>query len=146
MQNSKLKIQSWVALFCIVHFALLIGACSIPSLESAECSQARDTVKQFYSWYLGTDLDTRLKQPEILNRFVAKKFQDEHPTSDPAAYFFSDDLPKTFKIGACKQIDPQKVDMQVQIYWRDDKKTVQKEVHVETVKTGDAWLINNVSN
>ncbi|MFM9903365.1 MAG: hypothetical protein ACKVQJ_02205 [Pyrinomonadaceae bacterium] len=58
----------------------------------------------------------------------------------------SGEPPKTFKIGKCDAPQADKVNIQVQLYWRDDAKTVQKEVHVEAVKSGDAWLINKVSN
>ena len=56
------------------------------------------------------------------------------------------EFPKTFKIGKCEAPQPDKANVQVQVYWRDDAKTVQKEVNVEAVKTGDTWLINKVSN
>jgi hypothetical protein len=139
--------HSFLLVFCILHSALCIGSCSLPSLESGECSQARDTVKQFYSWYLGTETGEKDKHPEIFNKYVSSEFLVGHGKSsgnDP--YFLSPTFPKTFKIGVCKQIDAQKVDMQVQLYWRDDAKTVQKEVHVETVKASDKWLINKISN
>ncbi len=120
----------------------------MPSLESPQCTEARDTVKQFYSWHLGTDADVKAGHPEIYKKYVSSEFlttdRGSNWESDP--YFLSLNSPKTFKIGTCKQIDQQKVDLQVQLYWRDNEKVTQKEVHVEAVKTGDTWLINKVSN
>ena len=58
----------------------------------------------------------------------------------------SETPPKTFKVAQCTLHGDDKADVHVQVYWRDDPKVTQREVHVETVKSGDAWLINKVSN
>ena len=83
-------------------------------------------------------LRERFLTPEFYKKLVA--------ASDTKTDMFtaSDDPPKTFKIGKCESADANHAGLQVQIYWRDDAKTVQKEVHVEAVKTGDAWLIDKV--
>ena len=58
----------------------------------------------------------------------------------------SDEFPKTFKMGKCELPQTDRANVQVQIYWRDDTKTVQKEVNVEAVNQKDTWLINKVTN
>ncbi len=58
----------------------------------------------------------------------------------------TDNYPKAFRVGSCTSDSDDKATFQVLLLWRDDVKSEQKEVHVETVKTGDAWLINKVSN
>jgi hypothetical protein len=36
--------------------------------------------------------------------------------------------------------------MQVQLYWRHDGKTDQKEVYADVAKTGDRWQIDKVES
>jgi hypothetical protein len=134
--------STFIALLCF-------SACSIPSLESQDCSTARDAVKQFYSFHFGNDMHPSAENLKARERFLTKDLyaQLSQDTSGATDYFTaSTEPPKTFKIAKCVEKGPGDVDMQVQVYWRDDAKTQQKEVHVETVKTGDAWLINKVSN
>jgi len=37
------------------------------------------------------------------------------------------------------------VDIQVQIYWRQEQKIDQKEVYADVEKVGDKWLIDEVN-
>ena len=131
---------------CLAAMIIFGSSCNVPNLESPECTQARDTLRQFYSWHIGTSADDRIKQPEIQNKFVSPGFLPDPNNSADDPFTFSKDMPKTFKIGKCESSDEKKVTMQVQLYWRDDSQTVQKEVRVEEVKTSDAWLINKVTN
>ena len=138
-----------VRLFCVLYFALCISSCSIPSLEKPECTEARDAVKQFYSFHFGNDMHPSPENLKMRERFLTAEFYKSlSASSDTKTDIFtaSDDPPKTFKIGKCEAPHPDRADLQIQVYWRDDAKTVQKEVHVEAVKTGDAWLINKVTN
>ena len=58
----------------------------------------------------------------------------------------TDNYPKAFRVGSCILDAEDKARLQVLLLWRDETKSEQKEVQVETVKTGEAWLINKVSN
>lgn len=134
--------RSAILLIAIVISGTQLG-CSVPNLESRPCAEARDTVKEFYSWYLGTDRETRSGQRDIYNRFVSPRLEPViNAETDP--FFLSVSPPTTFKIGKCEPRDDNRIEMQVQLYWRDDKKTEQKEVYAEVVKTGDKWLIDKV--
>lgn len=146
-----LRIQKGAVVFCILAFAFLIAgsACSIPNLESAECSLARDAVKKFYSFHFGNEMRPSAGTLKAREKFLTPDLYrslTSLPETNSDYFTASEELPNTFKIGRCKASQPGKAELQVQIYWRDDKKTVQKEVHVETVNTGDGWLINRVSN
>lgn len=68
-------------------------------------------------------------------------------TSDSKTDYFtaSDVFPRTFKIGDCTLKSPDDATVQVQIYWKDDYTTVQKDVLVDVVKRAGAWLINGVT-
>ena len=139
--------HNFVRIFCILHFALCISSCSIPSLEKPECEQAREAVKQFYSFHFGNDMHPTAENLKIRERFLTVDlYKTLSAATSPKDYFTaSDDFPKTFKIGKCELPQPDKANVQVQIYWRDDTKTVQNEVNVEAVNQRDAWLLNKVS-
>ena len=130
-----------------VTFCLLLSqwACSIPNLESQQCSEARDSVKEFYSWYLGTDPEQRNKQPEVFKKYLsASLLTNASGETDP--FFNSATPPTTFKIGKCEMVDTTHTNIQVQLYWREGPKTDQKEVYADTVKNGDRWQIEKIEN
>ena len=144
--------QNWLLVLCIVHCALCIAACSMPNLEKPECSEAREAVRQFYSFHFGNDMRPTAESLKQRERFLTPELTasltKDLSSAAPAKDYFtaSDQAPKTFKIGKCEAKDADHADLQVQLYWRDDIETVQKEVHVEAVRTGGSWLINKVSN
>jgi hypothetical protein len=87
----------------------------------------------------------RDKQRDVYNRFIAPTFQSASGRDiDP--FFLSETTPTTLKIGKCEMKDDFHVEMQVQLYWRQENKTDQKEVYADVVKTGDKWLIDNVES
>ena len=139
--------------FCMLSFAVSIvlgvGGCSIPSLESPTCSQARDAVKSFYSFHFGNDMSPTAENLKQREKFLTPEFfRSVSATGDGKTDIFtaSADYPRTFKVGKCEERGPDKAELQVQVYWRSDEQTVQREVKVEAVRNGDTWLINNVSN
>lgn len=56
------------------------------------------------------------------------------------------EYPRTFKIGECNAETANAVDLQVQLYWRDDEKTVQQEVIANMVKESGKWLLDGVGS
>jgi hypothetical protein len=123
----------------------VLSACSIPNLEGQQCTEARDEVREFYSWYMGMDAAAREKQRDVYNRYIAPDFQSTAGSNaDP--FYLSDTIPTTFKIGKCDQKDDSHITMQIQLYWRQDRKTDQKEVYADMTKAGDKWLIDKVES
>jgi len=142
----KLAFGGW-RFAAITMLALFTFSCglSIPNLEDRECSSARDATREFYSWYLGTDSESRSKQKEVYDRFVSPGFSSTASgAADP--FFLADTTPTTFKVGKCEQRDESHIAMQVQMYWRQDAKTDQKEVYADLTKTGGKWLIDKVES
>lgn len=140
MKLAALKISVFCCLLVTANWQL---ACSIPKLESPQCAEAGDQVKEFYSWYLGTDAEQRTQ--EMYQRFISPNFPKDRGSnweSDP--YFLSTSLPTTFKIGKCELKDDAHARVQVQLYWRLANKTDQKEVYADVVRSGDRWLIEKV--
>jgi len=143
-------VESALTAFCLLTFYLCLSACSIPSLESPDCAAARDGVKEFYSFHFGNDMSVSSDNLKARQRFLTPEFfgtlSSQGDTSvDP--FTKADTPPKTFKIAKCIQEGSDKADVAVQIYWRyETGKVDQRELHVETIKSGDTWLINKVSN
>jgi len=67
-------------------------------------------------------------------------------SGEPRSVFLSGTTPTTFKIGKCEAVTETKAEMQVQLYWREDGKTDQKEVFAELTRTNDRWLIEKVES
>lgn len=141
--------HNWLFLLCISHFALCIGACSIPSLEKPQCTAARDTVKRFYSFHFGNDMHPSPENIKAREQFLTSDLVKALSASSETSkdYFTAtENYPKAFRVGSCISDSDDKATLQVLLLWRDETKSEQKEVHVETVKMGGAWLINKVSN
>lgn len=70
------------------------------------------------------------------------------PSTETAKDYFTatENYPKAFRVGSCTSESDDKAILQVVLLWRDDTKSEQKEVKVETIKTGDKWLINKIFN
>ena len=147
MQNSKCAIHTFLLLFLL--FVISLGGCSIPNLEKPQCTAARDTVRRFYSFHFGNDMHPSPENLKASEQFLTSDLVKALSSSSETAkdYFTAtDNYPKAFRVGSCASDSDEKVTLQVVLLWRDETKSEQKAVHVETVKIGDAWLINKVSN
>lgn len=137
---------------CVVHCALWILSCSVPTLESQQCNDASLAAKQFYSFHLGNDMAPSPEQLEARKRFLTPALYSSlnSSTSGTHDYFTnSDQYPKTFKIGKCEPAAGDHANVQVQVYWQEEhgstKDTTQRSLNVEMVKQNDTWLVNSVT-
>lgn len=144
------SVVSWekLLLFCLLFTAGFSLNCSVPNLEEPECTEARVMLKEFYSFHFGNDMqptEENLKQRE---RFLTSDFvnnlQTRSDEKDP--FTLTTDLPKAFRVGGCRVIEPQKsVNFGVLLFWRIDDQNEQREINVESVKQNDKWLVNKIS-
>jgi hypothetical protein len=133
--------------FCLLLSAFCLSACSLPNLESPECSDAREAVRKFYSFHYANDIaptpeNLKMREkyltPELYQALAGQKQEKDYFT-------VSDTSPKAFRVAACKAVDPNKVDLGVHLFWKDDTRSTQKEIEVEAAKQGDNWLVNKVT-
>ena len=106
-------------------------------------------MKQFYSFHFGSDMRPTADNLKMRERFLTTElFATLNVSGETAADYFTAtaEYPKAFRLGTCTVGSTDNVSIQVLLFWRDDTKTLQKEVRVHAVKSGDAWLINNVSH
>lgn len=131
----------------LILTSLFSAACSIPNLEKPECIESREIVKQFYSFHFGNDLkpdDQSLKQREI---FLSRRLFDElkKQTVSREDYFTqTEDYPKAFRVGGCEVISENKTVFEVLLFWKNETRSDQVEIKVETVKENNNWVIDKV--
>ena len=149
MKNTKFKIQNWVGAFCLLHFAFLIGCVtgSMPNLEQPECTDSRLTVKQFYSFHFGNEMIFSQENLKLREKFLTPEFYKSLQSLQTENDVFttnSTDVPRAFKLGGCKVIEPTKTEVEVLLFWKDSARIEQRSIFTEVIKQGDKWLINKV--
>jgi hypothetical protein len=136
--------------YCFLFVAFCSLNCNIPNLEKTECSEARQPVKELYSFHFGNDMKPSKENLQLREKFLTGelKQQLEKQTEGAKDYFTAtEDYPKAFRIGGCNVIEPnKKLNLQVLLFWKDDNRNEQREVKVEVIKENDKWLINRVEN
>ena len=132
---------------CVISVANL--ACGVPNLESAECAAARVAAKQFYSFHFANDMSPTDENLRARQRYLTPRYFAALPsamTGDLDPFTMTADHPRTFKVGECREATLTNVDLQIQLYWRDDEKTVQQEVVANMVKQDGVWRLDGVGS
>jgi len=136
-------------LFCLLSSVFCLLSCSIPNLEKPECTEARQTLKEFYSFHFGGDMKFTKENLHLRKKFLSDQLlQKLEARPDDSNDFFTatDNYPKTFRVGVCQVTEPKKkVDAQVLLFWRKDEKNEQKEIKAEVIKENEKWLISDIS-
>ncbi|HEX8638305.1 MAG TPA: hypothetical protein VF692_09600, partial [Pyrinomonadaceae bacterium] len=146
-QNEKCKRRFLLFAFLYFNFALFFAACSIPNLESAECTEARQTVREFYSFHFGGEMRFSPENLRLRERFLTPEFAASLPDAPTEVDVFtvnSNDYPKAFRAGNCRAEAPDKAIFEVLLFWKTETRSEQRRIEVETVKRTDKWLINKI--
>jgi hypothetical protein len=133
--------------FIFLVFAL--SACSMPNLEKPECTEARDAVREFYSFHIGNDMKPSAENLKLRGKFLSGELlKTLVATNETTKDYFTAtaDYPKAFRVGSCEIISPGKTVLGVLLFWRDDNRSEQREIKVETVRENEKWLINKVES
>lgn len=139
--------------FCLLLIAYCSAACSVPNLEAPECDQARDIVREFYSFHFGHNLGVSEQDLNARRDFLTPEFfaslhssPRDLPTGvDP--FTRTADVPKAFRAGECKVIEPGKrTSFEVLLFWKDDVRSEQRPIDVELENRDGKWLIDKISN
>ncbi len=141
------SLGAYVSLCLIFISALLAGGCGIPNLDPPACTESRTAVREFYSFHFGNDMNFSPESLELRERFLtpelAKQMSTEQEGMDPFTTG-TNDFPKAFRIGECKEISPSQTEFQVLLFWRDDTRNEQREIRVTTAKQNEKWLIDKI--
>jgi len=151
----RLAVGSWGKVFfsgAVLACLLLVASsqidCSLPNLESPDCADAREAVREFYSFHYANDITMTPDNLKLREKFLTtglfRRLMGTHADKD---YFTgSDTSPKAFKVAGCKPIDSDKAEIGVHLFWKpDEQTTIQKEANVEAINDGGRWLVNNVA-
>ena len=123
-------------------------ACGIPVLEDQQCRDSRETLREFYSLYLGTPPEKRQETwSSDFQKYIrpdAAVYAYAAPEIDP--FWNSAQPPRSFRIAKCTITGSLTTTNQVQLFWRDDTayKSEQKEVMVDSALTDTGWQITAI--
>lgn len=132
----------------VLFFSLATTACNVPSLESPTCTESKNAVREFYSYHFGNEMKFSAEGLKQREKFLTPEFAAAVANSPEGTDPFttgSDDLPKAFRVGECREISPERTESNVMLFWRTDERTEQREIKIETVDKNDTWLVNKVS-
>ena len=137
----------WVAVLIAVFATLFAASCRVETFDESPCGQAKGEAHRLYSFHLGNDMTPSPEHLELRKRYLTDELYKQLSTSDSRTDYFtsSENFPRTFKIGQCSLKSPEEATVQVQIYWKDDYSTVQKDLLVDVVKRSGGWLVNSVT-
>ena len=148
-RSCKLKSLIVFSLFAF-HFSLFTVACSVPVLESPECTAARQNVKEFYSYHFANDLKFTSENLAAREKFLSRELIETLSKKDESAtdYFTqTDDYPKAFRVAECKTVESQKrLDFNVVLFWKTDTRSEQREIPVEVVNENGKWAVDKVGH
>lgn len=141
------RLRVSASLRLILLLALVAAGCSIPNLEPPACAGSRTAVREFYSFHFGNDMKfspENLKQREkYLTPDFSQKIGSLQEGVDPFTTG-TNDLPKAFRVGECKEVSPEETEFQVLLFWRDDTRSEQREIRVAAKRQNGKWLIDKV--
>ena len=132
-------------------FATVAGitSCQIPVLESPECRDAKNFVREFYSFHVGNDMHPSHEGLDKRKEFLTTQLTVSlaASTDEQTDYFTQtvNDYPRAFQVAACRSTDPNSAIVEVLLFWKDDVRTEQRSINVEVKKVRDRWLVNKVS-
>jgi hypothetical protein len=140
-----LRVSASVSLMAL---AFGLSACSIPNLEPADCTAARNVMREFYSFHFGNDMKFSIENLELRKRFLTAGFFDELRGREQQAldpFTLTNDVPKAFRVGECRVTESGKrTEFEVLLFWKDDQRSEQRTIHAEAVNDNGSWLLDGV--
>lgn len=142
------KQKFWI--FCLLLTAYCSLSCgSIPNLEPRECSESGGVVKEFYSYHFGNEMKFSQENLKLREKFFTPEFVkslQNLQTENDVFTTNNTDFPRAFRIGNCEVVSPEKTNIEIVLFWRDETRTEQKIIKAETVKQNGKWLVNKILN
>lgn len=150
------KASRLFSIYCsasLLAVSFLVAACSIPNLEEPECDQARDAVREFYSFHFANSMEPIPENVKARERFLTGEYAtsllldaNTLPATKVDYFTLAEDFPKAFRAGACKVLEPgRRVRFEVLMFWKDDYRSEQRSVFTTMEKVNDSWRIDAVS-
>jgi len=146
MQNAKCTVRRVLLSFCILDCALCIISCSIPAIESADCSAAREVTKRYYSLAIGGDLADQPDSLRQIKQLQAPGFSvgGTQISGGRDPYNFSLVTPSSSRVDECADLGNGKVTNDVTVIWRHNDQNYLRKDKVTLARSGDTWLIEHI--
>jgi hypothetical protein len=136
------------AALILVFFAILSGpACSVPVLEPEVCTDARRSLREFYSFHFGREMPFSPEGLEERRLFLSREFAESVKEAEESTDPFTTgkrDIPRAFRIGRCVSDTPDRARFDVLIFWRDEVRSEQQKITVELKLEEDRWLVDGI--
>ncbi len=132
---------------CLLLSAFCLLGCSVPNLEPADCTQARDVVREFYSFHFGNETTFSAENLEKRKQFLTPDFYQRLKNSEQRLdpFTLTNDPPKAFRVGEC-QMAESGVRFNVLLFWKTDTRTEQRPVTIGAENIDNKWRIARVDN
>jgi hypothetical protein len=144
----SIRVHLWTKILVVFSLLYLAVACSVPNLESATCVESRNALREFYSFHFGNNMSFTQDDLRARERFLTPEFAEKLRSSREGTDPFTtgtDDLPKAFRAGDCREISPERTAIEVVLFWKDDTRSEERKIKVEMAKRGDVWLVDNIT-
>lgn len=133
--------------FFLFFVAAASIGCGVPNLETPDCTAARTTIREFYSFHFGNEMHFSADELNKRRRFLSPGLVSQLSTAPAGADPFTtgtEDFPKAFRAGECKEVSAGRLRFNVLLFWKDDVRTEQKAIKVEMLKLGDGWVVDKI--
>ena len=123
-------------------------SCSFPNMDDPDCAVARTTVRELYSFHFGNDMHFSPDALAAREKFLTPEFAESLKASPAGIDPFTrtaDDPPRAFSIGTCRPADG-RAEFTVRMLWKSDTRSEQRDLRVVTVKRGEKWLVDSISD
>jgi len=144
----SIRVQLCTKILVVFSLLYLAVACSVPNLESATCVESRNALREFYSFHFGNNMSFTPDDLRARERFLTPEFAEKLRSSREGTDPFTtgtDDFPKAFRAGDCREISPERTAIEVVLFWKDDTRSEERKIKVEMAKRGDVWLVDNIT-
>lgn len=145
--ESKAAHRSLMAYSLLIIAFCLSTACSIPNLESPECSAARDVARQYYSLAIGGEPASRPEVFEKLRSLRAPNFNAipaTVPNDGRDPFYFSRLQPTAYRMGECTKLSEDRVTLKATVIWRLEGKNSERTDQVTLTNSNGSWLIDRI--
>jgi hypothetical protein len=121
--------------------------CGIPSLEPPSCSEAKTSVREFYSFHFGNGTAFSAESLEARRKYLTERMASSAAGMAEGTDPFTTgttDQPRAFRVGECTTSADERAEITVLLFWRDDNASRQVPISVTAVKTPERWLVDKV--
>lgn len=136
-----------LTLTALALFFVFLSGCSVPNLESAECTSARGQLKKLYSIHFDRGFEPDDDYRKERNEFLTKELRERiDATRDIDLLTRTSDHPKAFRIGSCTESGADTLRFGILLFWKDEERNEQRKIEAVMKRTGNEWDLDSVES